>query len=589
MISEKLKTLIDNLPHRPGVYQMKDKDDKIIYIGKAKDLYKRVSQYFLRPQTGKVAAMVSHVDHFSTILLSSDKEAFILEQNLIQTYYPRYNILLMDDSHYPYIALKKGKDPYLKIARNSKDRGYFYFGPFPGGSEAKETLRLLNTIYPTRKCRNIPNKPCLYYSLGTCLAPCINKIKEEQLEELYNDIKSFLGGDTSKEKNAIKEKMEKAAEDLNFELAEEYRKTLKAIDYVTSRQNVETPMGKEDYDIVAFAEREGYRSLCVLTYRKGVLLGKNVHVVPSFGDIPDQILDLMEQYYSTHEAPRVLVSRLPSLTALSEEIEGLKEVLIPKEGKFVEMVNLSELNARNELDSHFMSARLDDDKLALLEELGDLLHIDTPYRIELFDNSHLQGSNPVAGMVCYINGEKAKKMYRKYHLKEEDAGDDYHSMVEVVTRRYKRLKEENEEFPSLILTDGGLPQVHATLEALSNLEITIPVYGLFKNDRHQTNGLIDKDGNTYPLERNSKLFFFLMRMQDEVHRYAISFHKQRRSASLTASILDGIEGLGDKRKALLREHYLTLDSLLNATEEELNQLLPSEVSARLYAKLHEED
>ena len=585
-LSQKLKTAIDLLPHKPGVYQMKDAEDTIIYIGKAKDLYKRVSQYFLRPQEGKVAAMVSHVDHFEIIVLHSDKEAFILEQNLIQTHYPRYNILLMDDSHYPYIALKRGNDPYLKIARNSNDKHYFYFGPFPGSSQAREAIRLLNSIYPTRKCMHVPAKPCLYYSLGNCLAPCIHTLKEEDTLSLYNDIKRFLGGDTSKEKALLKEKIGKACEELNFELAEEYKKTLEAIDYATAKQHVEMPMENGDFDVVAFVEREGYRSIAVLTYRGGILLGKNVHVVPSFGEASEQALDLMEQYYSNHEPPKEVVSRLASLEELTAEIDGLS-FLLPKEGRYLEMVNLAELNARNELDSHFASARLHDDNQSLLEELGKLLNIKTPYRIELFDNSHLQGSDPVAGMVVYINGEKAKKFYRKYHLKEEDAGDDYHSMVEVVTRRYGRIKEEGGAFPDLLLTDGGIAQVHACKEALSSLEVDFPVFGLYKNDKHQTEGLIDENGATYPIKRSSKLFFLLMRMQDEVHRYAISFHKQMRSSSLTKSILDDIDGLGEKRKAMLRSHYDTLDALLNASIEELSQLLPQNVAEALFNKLHE--
>ena len=588
MLSETLRKQIDLLPDKPGVYLMKDKDDKIIYIGKAKSLTRRVSQYFLRPQSGKVAAMVSHVDHFDTVILKSDKEAFILEQNLIQTHYPRYNIMLMDDSHYPYIALKKGNDPYLKIARNSKEKGYFFFGPFPASSYAKEVLRLLNTIYPTRKCRNIPKKPCLYYSLGQCLAPCVNKLDPEVTSSLYNKIKAFLGGDTAEEKAKLRAKIEEAAENLNFELADELKKTLLAIDHVTAKQTVELPGYSSDFDVVSFAEREGYMALAILTYRGGILLGKSVHVLPRFDEIDAQVLDLLEQYYASHEYPKEIVGRVESIKDLESELDGVK-VIIPKEGRYLDMIHLSELNARSELDAHFASARLHDDNLALLEELSSLLGISVPYRIELFDNSHWNGDNPVAGMVCYINGEKAKKMYRKYHLREEDAGDDYHSMVEIVTRRYSRIKEEGGEYPDLILTDGGLPQVHATLEALDSLEIQIPVFGLYKNDKHQTEGLIDKDGNTYPLDRKSPLFFFLMRMQDEVHRYAISFHTLSRSKSMTKSILDDIPGLGDKRKALLRSHYPSLEEMLSASVDELSQLLPGEVADAVYAKLHADD
>jgi len=585
-MTELLKRLISLLPDKPGVYLMKDVSDKIIYIGKAKNLKKRVSQYFLRPQTGKVQAMVSHVDHFDTIIVSSDKEAFILEMNLIQTHYPRYNIMLMDDSHYPYIALKKHGDPYLKISRNTDDAKYFYFGPFPNSFSAYETINLLNKIYPTRKCRVIPKKACLYYSMGQCLAPCINEIDPAVYDNLYNGIKKFLNGETDEARASIKQKMLLASENLDFEMAGEYKKTLDAIEIVTSKQRVEIVGDQTPRDVFAYAEREGYRSLAILTYRRGLLLGKSVHVVASFGEAEEQICELIEQYYQSHELPKEVVSRLPSLKEeLSSVYEGL-EVIYPHEGRLVDLVNLTELNARQGLDAHFLSARLEDDNLSLLEELGKLLGIETPFRIELFDNSHLQGSSPVGAMVCYINGEPCKKMYRKYHLDEKDAGDDFHSMKEITSRRYRRLKEENQPNPDLILVDGGLSQVHATKEALEAVGVKINLFGLYKNSKHETEGLIDQDGKTYPIDSRSPLFFLLMRMQDEVHRFAITFHKQERSKALHREIFDSVPGLGEKRKEVLRKHYPTLESLMAANESELLQIVPTESARALYLKLH---
>ena len=588
MLSEKLKRLIALLPEKPGVYQMKDAAGKIIYIGKAKNLKKRVSQYFLRPQSGKVAAMVSHVDHFDFIIVGSDREAFILEMNLIQTHYPRYNIMLMDDSHYPYIALKRHNDPFLKIARSSKDPKYFYFGPFPSSSSANDTLRLLNKIYPTRKCRSIPKKPCLYYSMGQCLAPCIHDLDPEETNGLYFEIKKFLGGDNSEVKADLKRRMAEASERLDFETAAEYKKTLDALEYTSSKQTVELTADSTPRDVFAFAEREGYRSLAILTYRRGMLLGKTSHVVASFGEIEEQMAELILQYYQNHDLPKEVVARLEGL---KEELQGVYdvEVLSPKEGRLLEMIHIAELNARQSLDAHFMTARLEDDNLALLEELGKLLSIPTPYRIELFDNSHLQGYSPVGAMVCFINGSPAKKMYRKFHLSEEDAGDDYHSMVEITSRRYGRLIEEQLDLPDLILTDGGLPQVHATLEGLGKAGADIPVYGLFKNDKHQTEGLIDREGKKYPIDPKSPLFFLLMRMQDEVHRFAISFHRQQRSKAMAASIFDGVPGLGEKRREMLRKHYPTLEALLNAPLSEFFQILPAESANALYEKLHNGD
>ena len=589
MLSEKIKSLIALLPDRPGVYQMKDADDRIIYIGKAKNLKKRVSQYFLRPQSGKVAAMVSHVDHFDFIIVSSEKEAFILEMNMIQTHYPRYNIMLMDDSHYPYIALKKHGDVLLKIARNSKDPNFFYFGPFPSASACYQTMELLNKIYPTRKCRTIPSKPCLYYSMGQCLAPCIHGVNEKQNNELYVEIKRFLGGDTSAARAALREKMEEAASKLDFEMAGECKKTLDAIEYVTAKQTVEFAGDTVSRDVVAFASREGYLAFAVLTYRKGMLLGKSIHVVPVFGDLQEQVCDLCLQYYSNHDAPKEIVARVASL---KEEVESVYEgvtVIYPKEGRLSDVVSMAELNARQALDSHFMTARLDDEAEELLENLATLLGIRLPLRIELFDNSHLQGSSPVGAMVCYINGKPAKKMYRKFHLDPQVAGDDYHSMVHVVKRRYARLKAENQSMPDLILTDGGLPQVRATKEGLKEAGVdTIPAFGLFKNDKHQTEGLIDENGNVFPIDSKSPLFFLLMRMQDEVHRFAITFHRNERSKAMKKDLLDGIPGIGEKRKELIRRHYSSRDALVSANVEELAQLLPMESAVALHKKLHSE-
>lgn len=588
ILSEKIKALIGLLPDKPGVYQMKDAEDRIIYIGKAKNLKKRVSQYFLRPQSGKVAAMVSHVDHFDFIIVSSDKEAFILEMNLIQTHYPRYNIMLMDDSHYPYIALKRHGDPLLKIARSTKDPNYFYFGPFPASSSAYETIDLLNKIYPTRKCRNIPNKPCLYYSMGQCLAPCIHKLGKEVTEKLYGDVKKFLNGDTAEAIAMLKKKMAEAAERLDYETAADYKKTLDGLEHVTSRQAVEISSSLRDGDVFAFSTRDGYLCLAILTYRRGMLLGKTTHVVPSFSSAEEDAVDLVLQYYQNHELPAVIVSRIDGLKEAFESVYEGSTVLIPEEGRLTDVISIASLNARQGLDAHFMTARLEDDKAALLDELGTLLDIPTPYRIELFDNSHLQGSSPVGAMVCYINGSPAKKMYRKFNLPEEVAGDDYHSMVHVVSRRYGRLKEEGESYPDLILTDGGLPQVHATEEGLNKAGVSIPVFGLYKNDKHQTSGLIDSQGKTYEMDRKSPLFFLLMRMQDEVHRYAISFHRQKRSKAMANSLFDDIPGLGAKRKEKLTATYPTIDALLGASIAELSQIIPEESAKLLFARLHDE-
>src|SRR5574344_1402977 len=563
---------------------MKDKDDKIIYIGKAKNLKKRVSQYFLRPQSGKVFAMVSHVDHFDFIIVHTDKEAFILEMNLIQTYYPRYNIMMMDDSHYPYIAVKRD-DAYLKIARRANDKRYFYFGPFPNASDAYKTIDLLNSVYPTRKCRTIPSKACLYYHLGQCLGPCINKIEPDVYAHLYDDIKSFLDGNTVEAVNDLKAKMIAASDEERYEDAESYKEMIEAVNRTTAKQAVELNSDKTDRDVFAYAERDSYLALSVMTYRRGLLLGKHVEVVPSFGEANEQVAELIEAYYQNNDLPSEIACNVDGFAEEFLSVYPEAKLISPKEGRLLEQIDLAALNARQGLDAHFMSARLDDDKLALLDSLGSLLNIKTPYRIELFDNSHLQGSEAVGAMVCYINGERAKKMYRKFHLLDEDAGDDYHSMKEVVSRRYSRLKEENLSYPDLILVDGGISQVHAALEGLVNAGVSIPVFGLYKNDRHETDGLIDENEKTYPLDKHSPLFFLLMRMQDEVHRFAISFHIAERSKAMGKTIFDEIPGIGDKRKESLRKHYPTIESLKLASKEELGQILPDAVANDLFNKI----
>lgn len=583
-LTEKLKSQISLLPDKPGVYQMKDVNDTIIYIGKAKNLKKRVSQYFLRPQTGKVFAMVSHVDHFDFIIVHTDQEAFILEMNLIQTYYPRYNIMLMDDSHYPYIAVKRS-DAYLKIARSAADKRYFYFGPFPNASDAYKTIDVLNALYPTRKCKNIPTKPCLYYHLGQCLAPCINAISEEKYQSLYDEIKLFLDGGTEKAVALLKNKMLQASEEERYEDAESYKEMIEALERTVQKQAVELNSDRTDRDVFAYAERDSYLALAILTYRRGLLLGKKVTVVPSFGESAEQVTELVEEYYQNNDLPKEIVCAIPSFKEDFTSVYPASSVILPQEGRLLAMVDLAALNARQGLDAHFTSARLEDDKLALLESLGALLNIKTPYRIELFDNSHLQGSSPVGAMVCYINGESAKKMYRKFHLDEADAGDDFHSMKEITFRRYSRLKEEGLSYPDLILVDGGITQVHACLEALKEADVQIPVYGLYKNDKHQTEGIVDENEKTYPLDNRSPLFFLLMRMQDEVHRFAITFHQKERGKAMNRSLFDDIDGIGEKRKEVLRKHYPTLESLKNASVEELRQLVPEEVAKLLYERI----
>ena len=582
-MKERIKTCIDNLKHLPGVYLMHDKDDKIIYIGKAKDLYKRVSQYFLRPQVGKVAKMAFEAEYFETIITNNEKEALILEMNLIQTHYPKFNILLKDGSHYPYIGLKKTGYPFLQIKRNTKDKSFDYFGPFPKSSSAYETIDLCNKIYPLRKCNHIPGTACLYYHLGQCLAPCINDVSNETENQIREDVKSFLRGNNQDVKAELTKKMLEASDAYDYENAKEYKSLIDAISHINIPQNMESN-DKKDRDIFAFSLREGYLSLAVLLFRKGALLDKKVYIVEEFDNNEEQVADLILQFYQKVPLPQeVVINNETVVNLLSDLIDA--NVFSISKGKLHDLVLTAKQNANNALDEYFLSARLDDDKLALLEELGQIINIETPLRIELFDNSHLQGSSPVGAVVVFINGEPAKKLYRKYKIEHEEARDDLKSMQEIVFRRYSRLKEENQEMPNLILVDGGLNQIIAADKSLKEVGVNINLFGLVKNNKHQTAGLMDINGNIFDIE-NKNIFFMLTRMQDEVHRFAITFHQSLRNKKMKSSLLDDIKGLGDKRKELINKAYPDINALKEATVEELSQLLPKDVAEELYNKLH---
>lgn len=583
LMNDRIKNLIINLKHLPGVYLMHDKNDRIIYVGKAKDLQKRVSQYFLKPQAGKVFKMVQNVEYFETIITNNEKEALILEMNLIQEHYPRFNVLLKDDKHYPYIAIKKGSDPYLSIKRNDKDKKYIYFGPFSNSSAAYEMINLLNKLFPLRKCKNIPSSPCLYYHLGNCLAPCIKSVDDAEYEKLINQIKSFLKGENDEIRKNIEAKMLEASENFEYEQALEYKKTLDAIKHINIRQNVEFS-DRKDRDIFAFSKRENYLSLAVLLYRDGILLGKKDFVVEQFGNIEEQVADLILQFYLNVPTPQEIVINSSLVVELLDDLVHSKVYEVSK-GKLHDLVLVASKNANNALDEYFLSARLDDDKLSLLEDFGKTLNINTPLHIELFDNSHLQGSSPVGAMVAFVNGEPAKKLYRKFHIEHKEARDDILSMKEVMDRHYSRLKREGKKLPDLILVDGGLTQINVANEVIANLELNIPVFGLYKNDKHQTEGVMNNDGETFKIEDKS-LFFLLTRMQDEVHRFAITFHKDLRKKKMTESILDDIPGLGKKRKEVLNKAYSDINLLKQASLEELQQFLPLNLAIAVYEKIH---
>ena len=582
-MNELLKVKIELLKDVPGVYIMKNSEGTVIYVGKAKSLIKRVKQYFYRPQVGKVMRMVREITDFDTIQINSEKEALLLELNLIQKYYPKYNILLKDGKTYPYIALSKDKEPRLKIAYKPNDKDHYYFGPYTSSSSAYKIIDLLNKIFPLRKCSYIPSSPCLYYHLHQCLGPCINKNLANEYKSMVNDIKHFMQGDDSKIKTNLILQMKKASEELNFEKAGEYKKIIDSIDHIQEKQSI-TLSSKLSLDVIATSSREGYFALSIITYRNGLLLGKNVFVNEQEGENNDeQVISLIFQYYQKHDLPKEIIVGNKEYLVLQEGLST--KVILPSRGIKHDLLLIALENAKNGIDEHFLSARLEDDNLLLLEELGNILNIKTPLHIELFDNSHLQGSEPIGAMVCFINGVKTPSMYRKYNIKQSSGKDDLKSMYEVIYRRYSRLKKENQPFPDLILVDGGFNQLKVAQKALDDLDIKINLAGLEKDDHHHTSTLLTLE-KEYSLSNQSKLFLFLVRMQDEVHRFAITFHRQKRSKKMISSFFDNIEGIGEKRKEMLNKAYPSLDSLKNASLEELSQIVPQEVGQRIIDKLN---
>lgn len=582
-MNELLKVKIELLKDVPGVYIMKNSEGTVIYVGKAKSLIKRVKQYFYRPQVGKVMRMVREITDFDTIQINSEKEALLLELNLIQKYYPKYNILLKDGKTYPYIALSKDKEPRLKIAYKPNDKDHYYFGPYTSSSSAYKIIDLLNKIFPLRKCSYIPSSPCLYYHLHQCLGPCINKNLANEYKSMVNDIKHFMQGDDSKIKTNLILQMKKASEELNFEKAGEYKKIIDSIDHIQEKQSI-TLSSKLSLDVIATSSREGYFALSIITYRNGLLLGKNVFVNEQEGENNDeQVISLIFQYYQKHDLPKEIIVGNKEYLVLQEGLST--KVILPSRGIKHDLLLIALENAKNGIDEHFLSARLEDDNLLLLEELGNILNIKTPLHIELFDNSHLQGSEPIGAMVCFINGVKTPSMYRKYNIKQSSGKDDLKSMYEVIYRRYSRLKKENQPFPDLILVDGGLNQLKVAQKALDDLDIKINLAGLEKDDHHHTSTLLTLE-KEYSLSNQSKLFLFLVRMQDEVHRFAITFHRQKRSKKVISYFFDNIEGIGEKRKEMLNKAYPSLDSLKNASLEELSQIVPQEVGQRIIDKLN---
>ncbi len=584
-MNEVLKKEIELLPDKPGCYQMRDCDDNIIYIGKAKNLKKRVSQYFYRPQNGKTFAMVSHVDHFTIIVTNTEKEALILEMNMIKKYLPRYNILLMDDKHYPYIGIYKNiKDPYVGIFRNTNNKKVAYYGPFPSSNSCYEMINLINKLFKLRKCKNLGSKPCLYYSMHQCFAPCINKIDEEIYKEEIEKIDDFLKGNNKKIIDSLKEKIKDYSSNLDFENAKECKDILDSILNINEKQKMEF-LDKIDRDFVAFSIKNGYVGIVIFVYRNGKLTLKRNFVYEIIDDVEDFVSDIIYQYYQINSLPKeIIVSNSNLYENLKSYFNEIK-VILAKQGVLLDTIQIVLENAKEALDEHFLTKNYDEDNIKNLELLGSILNIKTPYYIELFDNSHLQGTNAIGAMVVFKNGINVKKMYRKFNIQNENKADDLKSMEEVLFRRYSRLKEEKQPLPDLILLDGGKTQLEVGIKVLKELNLDINIASLFKDDNHRTKGLLTKNFEEVDVTFDKSLFFMLTRMQDEVHRYAITTHINKRNKDMFKSIFDDIPQLGEKRIEKIKKIYPTISDLKNVTLEELSQIIPKNCAIILLEKI----
>ncbi|MCT2343072.1 excinuclease ABC subunit UvrC [Bacillales bacterium AN1005] len=588
-MNDTIKNKLMLLPDQPGCYLMKDRQGTIIYVGKAKVLKNRVRSYFTGSHDGKTLRLVNEIEDFEYIITSSNIEALILEINLIKKHDPKYNIMLKDDKTYPFIKLTAERHPRLITTRNvKKDKGK-YFGPYPNVQAANETKKLLDRIYPLRKCTTLPDRVCLYYHLGQCLAPCVNEVPKEEYRRMVDEITKFLNGGYKDIKKELTEKMIAAAEELDFERAKEFRDQIANIEATMEKQKM-MMTDLVDRDVFGYAVDKGWMCVQVFFIRQGKLIERDVSMFPIYQEPEEEMLTYFGQFYSkaNHFKPKEILIPDSVQGELVEELLDVK-VIKPQRGQKKDLVLLANKNAKNALHEKFALIDRDEDRtIKAVENLGRQMGIYTPHRIEAFDNSNIQGTNPVSAMIVFVDGKPAKKDYRKYKIKTVQGPDDYESMREVVRRRYQRVLKDGLPMPDLILVDGGKGHIEAVREILlDELALDIPVAGLAKDDKHRTSQLLY--GNPLeiiPLERNSQEFYLLQRIQDEVHRFAISFHRQIRSKNAFQSMLDDISGIGEKRRKLLLKTFGSVKKMKEASIAEFTAIgIPAAVAEELIEKL----
>lgn len=586
-----IKSKLELLPTSPGCYIHKDKNGTIIYVGKAKNLRNRVRSYFRGSHDTKTEALVSEIVDFEFIVTESNIEALLLEINLIKENKPKYNIMLKDDKSYPFIKITNERYPRLIITRQVKKDGGLYFGPYPDVGAANEIKRLLDRIFPFRKCTNPPSKVCFYYHLGQCMAHTVCHKDEAYFKGMAQEVSDFLKGQDDKIIDELKLKMTTAAQNMEFERAAEYRDLIQAIGTLRTKQRV---MAKDlqNRDVFGYYVDKGWMCVQVFFVRQGKLIERDVNLFPYYNDPDEDFLTYVGQFYQ--EKSHLIPNEILIPQDIDEEaVKALVDtkVLKPQRGEKKQLVNLAIKNARVSLEQKFNLLEKSMEKTqGAIENLGKLLQIPTPVRIESFDNSNIMGTSPVSAMVVFVNGKPSKKDYRKYKIKTVVGPDDYASMREVIRRRYSRVMRDGLTPPDLILIDGGQGQVNIAKQVIQEeLGLDIPIAGLQKNDKHQTHELLFGDPlQVIELSRTSQEFFLLQRIQDEVHRFAITFHRQLRSKNSFSSQLDGIEGLGPKRKQLLMKHFKSLTKIKEATVDEIVTVgIPRAVAEAVQVKLHQ--
>lgn len=593
---ENIRHKLALLPDLPGCYLMKNSKGTIIYVGKAKVLKNRVRSYFTGSHDGKTQRLVSEIRDFEYIVTASNMEALILECNLIKQHHPRYNVLLKDDKTFPYLKITNEPHPRLEVTRRVLKDKAKYFGPYPNAYAAQQTKKLLDRMYPLRKCNVMPKEVCLYYHIGQCMAPCVEEVPQEKYDEITQEIQSFLSGGHEEIKKELQRKMQEAAEELYFERAKELRDQIMSIDALMEKQKI-TMADAKDRDVFGYAVDKGWMCVQILYMRQGKMIERHASAFPFYGEAYQDFLSFITQYYSDNPAlpQEILLPAEPTGTETGEDgseadakegadaISGAAELqqwlgvktLVPQRGLKRQMISMAEENARVSLEEKFRLIERDEERTSkAAENLGAAIGLESLSRIEAFDNSNIQGTNPVSAMVVFIDGKPAKKEYRKYKVRTVEGPDDYETMREVIRRRYERVLKENLPQPDLIVVDGGKGQISAAVDVLENeLGLFIPVCGLVKDDKHRTAQLMVGDPpEPVHLPRDSQEFYLLQRIQEEVHRFAITFHREQRAKSMVASRLDAIPGIGEKRRKLLLKHFGSLKKIKEASVEDFRPL-----------------